>query len=110
MIADNISYVRNVLKDAVETRDVPDIEYLVTRLVSDVEHVGSQYNDWIYGQAQSVMMHQEMTAESDETWWEPTPAEFSVFDDAFQWNYQLDDTEVFEFRGPRAGSTCGSAA
>ncbi len=37
VIADNISYVRNVLKDAVETRDIPDIEYLVTRLVSDVE-------------------------------------------------------------------------
>jgi len=110
VIADNISYVRNVLKDAVETRDVPDIEYVVTRIVSDIEDVVSHYNDWIYVEARSTVTNQETTFEINGTFQEHTLAEVSVLTDEFQWKYQLSSDEVFEFHGPKSGSSSGSAA
>ena len=43
VITDHISYLRQVLQDAVDTRNVPDIEYVVTRLVSNIEDVIAHY-------------------------------------------------------------------
>ena len=43
VVCGNISYVRDVLQNAIQAEDVEDIESVVTRLVSDIKDVAVQY-------------------------------------------------------------------
>lgn len=41
----HMTYLKKALEDALQSRDVDDIEYLITRLVSDIEEINALIAD-----------------------------------------------------------------
>ncbi len=121
VITDNISYLRQVLQDAVDTRDVADIEYVVTRLVSDIEDVIAHYRrQWVYLEAKSAVTKPDLAFESVEVSvdYGTLPAtgesweEFAsfIFSSELQWKFSMNNEEVFEFNRSIARPSSDSAA
>ena len=43
-VADNLAFMQTILTESEECRDAPDLEYSITRLVSDIESLQSEYS------------------------------------------------------------------
>lgn len=108
-ICENINYVIRVLHDALDSHDGEDVEYVVTRLVSDVEEIAASYYGWVYSSGEPIAVDVSVSATvNQQIEWDLVMS--GLPSGNLEWKDKNIVDEVFEFSGQSSRIARSSAA
>ena len=104
MACERLTYLKKALHDAMQNRDVDDLEYIITRLVSDIDDIKNFVNQTYYRADVVNETTNILVVESVDS------HEFMLITQVIKYDNYDFVSEVYAFDGKSTGFSRGSAA